>query len=117
MALRAPVAGHQSFGAVPRASAIGRPVVASRQPAVKAQALFGFGGSKKETATAVATQYYICVDCGYIYDGDFKKAPGSYKCPVCSSPKSRFKVYKGAVKGKPNNTGAAMKQRFQARQW
>jgi hypothetical protein len=29
----------------------------------------------------------------------------------------RFKVYKGAVKGKPNNTGAAIKQRFQARQW
>jgi hypothetical protein len=30
------------------------------------------------------------IDCGYIYpDGDFKKAPGSYRCPVCNSPKSR----------------------------
>jgi hypothetical protein len=29
----------------------------------------------------------------------------------------RFKVYKGAVKGKPNNSGSAMKQRFSARQW
>jgi hypothetical protein len=25
----------------------------------------------------------------FIYDGDFKKAPASYKCPACSSPKSR----------------------------
>jgi hypothetical protein len=30
------------------------------------------------------------IDCGYIYpDGEFKKAPGSYRCPVCNSPKSR----------------------------
>jgi hypothetical protein len=29
----------------------------------------------------------------------------------------RFKVYKGAVKGKPNNSGAALKQRFSAKQW
>jgi hypothetical protein len=30
------------------------------------------------------------IDCGYILDqGDFKKAPGSFKCPVCNSPKSR----------------------------
>jgi hypothetical protein len=28
-----------------------------------------------------------------------------------------LQVYKGTVRGKPNNTGAAMKQRFQARQW
>jgi hypothetical protein len=34
---------------------------------------------------------------GWIYDGDFAKAPGSFKCPVCKSPKSRFKVYKGKV--------------------
>jgi hypothetical protein len=29
----------------------------------------------------------------------------------------RFKVYKGAVKGKPNNTGAAVKQRFSKKEW
>lgn len=29
----------------------------------------------------------------------------------------RFKVYKGVVRGKPNNTGAALKQRFQKREW
>jgi hypothetical protein len=29
----------------------------------------------------------------------------------------RFKAYKGAVKGKPSNTGAAMKQRFAAKEW
>lgn len=33
------------------------------------------------------------------------------------SPRS-FKVYKGSdVKGKPNNTGAAMKKRKDAKQW
>jgi hypothetical protein len=35
-------------------------------------------------------QYYICADCGWIYDqGEFSKAPGGFKCPVCKSPKSR----------------------------
>lgn len=105
-----------------------------------------------QTCHKPCAQYYICIDCGYIYDGDFSKvgknvpinidycyavaaglepcstpapsvnwhqahgiwltrrrapapppwpqAPGSYKCPVCKSPKSRFKVYKGVVKGK-----------------
>lgn len=63
-------------------------------------------------------QYYICVDCGWIYDqGEFSKAPGSFKCPVCRSPKSRFKVYKGAVKGKPNNAKAAQQSRFKAKEW
>lgn len=106
------LAGTRPTGLLPRVAAAVRPAVIARQQ-VKAQALFGFGANKK------TTQYYICIDCGYIYpDGDIKKAPGSYKCPVCSSPKSRFKVYKGTdVKGKPNNTGAALKKRFQARQW
>lgn len=72
----------------------------------------------QHTRAAVAPASPAGVDCGYIYpDGDFKKAPGSYKCPVCRSPKSRFKVYKGAVKGKPNNTSSAMQARFKARQW
>jgi rubredoxin len=52
-----------------------------------------------------------------IYDGDFKTAPGSFKCPVCKAPKSRFKAYTGVVRGKPNNSGGEMKKRFQARQW
>lgn len=42
-------------------AAIGRPVVASRQSAVKAQALFGLGGSKKAAASGTAPQYHICV--------------------------------------------------------
>jgi hypothetical protein len=36
---------------------------------------------------------------------------------MCICAACRFKVYKGVVKGKPNNTGSAIKQRFQARQW
>ncbi len=102
----------------------------------------------------------------FIYDGDFKKAPSSYKCPACNSPKSRsagerdwqrsagcgapfqlravytlapparpprcthlhastpppapaprFKVFKGKVQGKVNNTGAAMQKRMKEKQW
>jgi hypothetical protein len=34
---------------------------------------------------------------------------------ACSA--RRFKVYKGPVKGKPNNTQSAMKQRMSAKQW
>ncbi|KAI8468431.1 MAG: rubredoxin [Monoraphidium minutum] len=107
-------------------AAVVRPAVVSRARQVQAQALFGFGAKKEEAGAAPKDpfdkktslwQFYICVDCGFIYDGDFSKAPGSYKCPICKAPKSRFKVYKGAVKGKPNNTGAAMKQRFGAKQW
>eukprot|EP00882_Tetradesmus_deserticola_P001848 GHRQ01001982.1.p1 GENE.GHRQ01001982.1~~GHRQ01001982.1.p1 ORF type:complete len:123 (+),score=26.25 GHRQ01001982.1:85-453(+) len=108
------------FGAKPvtRVSAAVRPVTSVRQPAVVTRGFFGFGGNKDNSGGPAAAQYHICIDCGYIYpDGDFKKAPGSYRCPVCNSPKSRFKVYKGAVKGKPNNSGAAVKQRFKAREW
>ncbi|KAF8068322.1 hypothetical protein HT031_002009 [Scenedesmus sp. PABB004] len=101
---------------------LSRPSV-SRKAAVP-QALFGglFGGKKAESGgaggRAASPNYFICIDCGWIYpDGDIKKAPGSFKCPVCSSPKSRFKVYKGVVKGRPNNTGAALKQRFAKREW
>lgn len=42
--------------------------------------------TKAKTKTA-----YICVDCGYIYDGrdTFEKLPSSYRCPVCNAPKRR----------------------------
>eukprot|EP00879_Flechtneria_rotunda_P001260 GHRR01001407.1.p2 GENE.GHRR01001407.1~~GHRR01001407.1.p2 ORF type:complete len:121 (+),score=38.42 GHRR01001407.1:208-570(+) len=120
MALKGVTAPRTAFfgsNARMKVAAVARPTV-NRQ-VVKSQAFFGFGsGGNKSTTVAAAPQYYICVDCGYIYDrGDFKKAPDSYKCPVCKSAKSRFKVYKGAVKGKPSNTGAALQQRFKARQW
>lgn len=39
------------------------------------------------------------------------------RAPQCKSPKSRFKVYKGVVKGKVNNSGGEMKKRFAAKQW
>lgn len=56
---------------------------------VTTQALFGFGKKKEEEGAATAAPLYICVACGYIYDqGDFKKVPGSYKCPVCQAGKS-----------------------------
>ncbi len=54
---------------------------------------------------------YICVDCGYIYDEStsFDKLPSSYKCPVCSAPKRRFKTYSGP---KGRNDPKAMKARM-----
>mmetsp|Transcript_24888 Transcript_24888/g.54163 ORF Transcript_24888/g.54163 Transcript_24888/m.54163 type:complete len:119 (-) Transcript_24888:487-843(-) len=92
-------------------------VVAKPRVQVAAKALFGMG-AKKETAASGAPAPYICVDCGYIYEGDFKTVPASYKCPVCTSPKNRFKVYKGGdVKGRPNNSGAAMKKRKDEKKW
>ncbi len=50
---------------------------------VKVQAIFT--KSKASTKTA-----YVCLDCGYLYDGatpfeDLK----SYACPVCGAPKRR----------------------------
>lgn len=41
--------------------------------------------------TATKATAYICVDCGYIYDGReaFDKLPSSYRCPVCNAPKRR----------------------------
>ena len=54
--------------------------------------------------------------CSWIYDkGDFKKAPGSFRCPACNSPKSRFKAYKG--KNPKGNTSAALKKRMAERAW
>ncbi|GLC38185.1 hypothetical protein PLESTB_001090300 [Pleodorina starrii] len=114
------LAQRQTAFAGVRVSAKAPVLVAARsRQAVKAQALFGFGGNKAPAAGA-ATQYMICIDCGYIYDGsqEFKSLPGSYKCPVCSSPKNRFKAYKGTdVKGKPNNAPATMKKRKDEKKW
>jgi len=99
---------------------VARPQRASRAPASTAPkaflgGLFGGSAGKKDGAEAPA---YICTACGFIYDGDFKSAPGSYKCPVCNVPKSKFKVYKGNdVKGRPNNAQGAMQKRFKAKQW
>lgn len=106
------------------------PVVARRTNAVRPaarvvapKALFGglFGGKSAESGSgAAAPQYFVCIDCGYIYDGakEFKSLPSSYKCPACNSPKSRFKSYKGTdVKGKPNNSGASMRKRLGEKKW
>ena len=42
------------------------------------------------SSTAAAGQMYLCIDCGYIYDG---RTPFSqlkdYVCPVCQAPKRR----------------------------
>ena len=51
---------------------------------------------------------------GYIYDGSegpFEKLPNSYRCPVCSSPKRRFKPYAGAASGGAKNDQRSMDAR------
>ena len=52
------------------------------------------GRSSTVVAKAAAM---VCVDCGYIYDGDdaFEKLPSNFKCPVCSSPKKRSARIRG----------------------
>jgi len=51
--------------------------------------------SRQYTVTVSAA--YICIDCGYIYEGStaFEKLPNSYKCPTCQAPKRRFKPWSG----------------------
>ena len=52
----------------------------------------------------------------YIYDGSegpFEKLPSSYRCPVCSAPKRRFKPYAG---GAGRNDAKSMNARWEAMQ-
>jgi hypothetical protein len=43
---------------------------------------------------------------------------GDLVCGLCNLLLAyRFKVFKGKVQGKVNNTGAAMKKRFSAKEW
>ncbi|CAK0770995.1 hypothetical protein CVIRNUC_003822 [Coccomyxa viridis] len=55
--------------------------------APKTQALFG-------TKAPATGQQYLCIDCGYIYDGrvPFQDLGKDYRCPVCNAPKRRFKA-------------------------
>jgi rubredoxin len=66
--------------------------------------------ARAQSATIVAKATYICIDCGYIYDEStaWEKLPSSYKCPVCSSPKRRFKPYNGGGKNDPKSMKARM---------
>lgn len=74
---------------------------------VKVQAIFT--KSKASTKTA-----YVCLDCGYLYDGatpfeDLK----SYACPVCGAPKRRFKELKGnTARGNDPKSMVARKEKL-----
>ncbi|KAK9820426.1 hypothetical protein WJX72_010212 [[Myrmecia] bisecta] len=73
-----------------------RGALAAPRP-VLTQAAFG---ARKAAKTA-----YICMDCGYIYDGReaFEGLDKSYRCPVCNAPKRRFKVYQEPVAKNANS--------------
>ena len=52
------------------------------------QAAFKSRTASKATAS---DQIYLCIDCGWIYDGrqPFADLPKDYNCPVCQAPKRR----------------------------
>ncbi|KAL6764255.1 hypothetical protein V8C86DRAFT_2478470 [Haematococcus lacustris] len=63
-----------------------------------------------KVAARAKTANYVCVDCGYLYDGKkgaFEDLPGSYACPVCGAPKKRFKGYTGSKRSNDNKTMSA----------
>uniref|UniRef100_A0A383WB62 Rubredoxin-like domain-containing protein n=1 Tax=Tetradesmus obliquus TaxID=3088 RepID=A0A383WB62_TETOB len=68
----------------------------------------------RKTAAKTSTAY-ICIDCGYIYDGKeaFDKLPNSYRCPVCNAPKRRFRATEAKSR---NNDAKAMRSRMDAMQ-
>jgi rubredoxin len=55
---------------------------------VQTRAFFGNFGKKKDTSG----QPMVCIDCGYVYRGDFSMLPNTYKCPTCGVGKNRFKA-------------------------
>ena len=69
-----------------------------RGDAPMTRAFFNFG--KKSDASVggggVDATPYVCIDCGYVYTkGDFKRLPGTYRCPTCGVGKNRFKPQGG----------------------
>ncbi|CAL5223004.1 g5453 [Coccomyxa viridis] len=64
-----------------------RPKSSRGRVAATPQALFGTKAPSKQ-------EQYLCIDCGYIYDGrvPFQQLEKDYRCPVCNSPKRRFKA-------------------------
>ena len=55
---------------------------------------------KPKTTNADGTPIpHICIDCGWIYQGDFGALPRDFKCPQCNVGKNRFKVYKMGNQG------------------
>lgn len=69
------------------AMAPARPVALSGARRVETSAIFGglFGGGGGGTPM-------VCIDCGYVYRGDFAALDRSYRCPECGVGKSRFKA-------------------------
>lgn len=74
----------------------------ARRATTTPRAFFNFG--KKTDASdgggarggVVDRTPYLCIDCGYVYTGgDFKKLPGTYRCPTCGVGKNRFKPQGG----------------------
>ncbi|GJP39321.1 hypothetical protein CLOM_g23704 [Closterium sp. NIES-68] len=62
------------------------------------------GGASGPPRVTMASAY-ICRDCGYIYNSrtPFEKLPDTYRCPVCSAPKRRFKPYTAPVSRNAND--------------
>ncbi|GAX81748.1 hypothetical protein CEUSTIGMA_g9176.t1 [Chlamydomonas eustigma] len=67
-------------------------------------------------ATKSKNAAMVCVDCGYIYDGEnFDALPSSYACPACSASKKRFKAFNGST-SKKNDSKSMIARRTQLRE-
>ncbi|MDD2355370.1 MAG: rubredoxin [Lachnospiraceae bacterium] len=57
-------------------------------------------------------QKYVCTICGYVYDEavekvKFQDLPETWKCPLCSAPKSAFKAMAETGTAAPQSTSSA----------
>jgi len=85
-----------------------RPVSRRERPIATAFLNFGGGGGKTTSSSGA----YVCVDCGYVFKGDFAALPRSYRCPTCNVGKNRFKPVGG---GSVLAQKKANKEAFRAR--
>ncbi|KAI8464737.1 MAG: rubredoxin-like protein [Monoraphidium minutum] len=87
-----------------------RRTAAAAQAAARSRQRVVAVAARKAAGKAASTAAYICLDCGWVYDGSkgpFEKLPNNYRCPVCNSPKKRFVPKEPKGKG---TKGAAMKR-------
>eukprot|EP00879_Flechtneria_rotunda_P001419 GHRR01001572.1.p1 GENE.GHRR01001572.1~~GHRR01001572.1.p1 ORF type:complete len:131 (+),score=55.12 GHRR01001572.1:176-568(+) len=90
--------------------------LASKSVAFPASAAVAPGRSRRSLTVVArktaAKAAYICIDCGWIYDGrePFDKLPNSYRCPVCNAPKRRFRQTEASGKRSGSSSAARRSQ-------
>merc|ERR1719506_641014 len=95
--------------AAPRRAPHRAPGGARRAPPRALGNFFGGGGG--------GSSQQICIDCGYIYRGDWSEVPRSYKCPECGVGVRRFKPLTAQMKAVMQARGQQKKSRGDAGGW